>query len=149
MPKVFGKMLFLLLLATGMTWAANETAAAVQSEQVIKQRALERWDALIKRDYTVAYSFEHPAYRAAYSLEQYRKEFGEDIAWDKVEINQLVFEGNEVATVFLKVWYRSLQPDWARTSQIGGNISEKWIWEDNQWWHVTKPSWLEPVGRLK
>ena len=96
-------LLPLLMLVVEMAWAADQPAVSVDREQVVKQRAAGRWGALIKRDYAAAYAFELPVYRSAYSLEQYQSEFGDDIAWEKVEIGQLLFEGDDVATVYLRI----------------------------------------------
>ncbi len=135
----YRSLLFLLLLAAGVAWAADEVAAPVDREPVVKQRAVERWAALIKRDYAAAYQFENPAYRAANTLQQFSEEFGEDVVWEKVEADQVLFEGDDVALVYLKMRYQAAKhvAEWAPV--ISTSLTEKWIFSDRQWWHVFPP----------
>lgn len=142
-------LLPLLMLVVEMVWAADQSAVSVDREQVVKQRAAGRWEALIKRDYAAAYAFELPVYRSAYSLEQYQSEFGDDIAWEKVEIGQLLFEGDDVATVYLRMWYRPASHVVEQMPLVSASMTEKWIQLDGQWWHAIRPPWLSPLGKLK
>jgi len=135
----YRKLLFLLMLAAGMAWAADEAAVSANREQVVKQRATERWAALIKRDYAAAYQFEAPAFRAAYTLQQYQEGFGEDVVWEKVEVDRMLFEGDDVTLVYLKMQYRAAKhvAEWAPSMPT--YLTEKWIRSDNQWWHIFPP----------
>lgn len=141
--------LLLVLLVVGPAWSADVAIALADREQALRQRVQGRWNALIQKDYAAAYPFELPVYRSAYSQEQYRSEFGDDIAWERVEIDRLLFEGDDVATVFLKMWYRPAKHVVEQMPLVNASMTEKWIRLEDQWWHAPKPPWFDPMGRLK
>jgi hypothetical protein len=130
------KWLFLLLLMVGLAWAAPDVAP-VDREQALRQRVQERWAALIKKDWAVAYSFEAPVFRAAYPLEQYQAKFGKDIIWEAVTINHVLFEGDEVATVYVNVQYQPVRLIAGEAHRFDSQVTEKWIRSADQWWHAS------------
>ncbi len=50
-------------------------ASMKPAEQVVGERAVARWDALIKGDYAAAYQYLSPGFRSSVSAEQYEKSF--------------------------------------------------------------------------
>jgi hypothetical protein len=130
------KWLFLLLLVVGLAWAAPDVTP-VDREQALRQRVQERWAALIKKDWAVAYSFEAPVFRAAYPLEQYQAKFGKDIIWEAVTINHVLFEGDEVATVYVNVQYQPVRLIAGEAHRFNSQVTEKWIRSADQWWHAS------------
>jgi hypothetical protein len=109
----------------------------VDREQALRQRVQERWAALIKKDWAVAYSFEAPVFRAAYPLEQYQAKFGKDIIWEAVTINHVLFEGDEVATVYVNVQYQPVRLIAGEAHRFNSQVTEKWIRSADQWWHAS------------
>ena len=131
------KWLFPLLLVVGLAWAGTDpTLAPTDREQVLRQRAQERWNLLIKKDFSAAYLFEAPVYRAAYSLEQYQREFGKDVVWESAVIDHVLFEGDEVATIYVNVQYQQAKLIAGEAPRFSSLLTEKWIRSDDQWWHV-------------
>jgi hypothetical protein len=120
-----------------MVWIANVAPALADREQALRQRVQERWAALIKRDWAVAYSFETPVYRAAYPLERYQSKFGNDIIWEGATISHVLFEGDEVATVYVDVQYQLARLVAGEVHRLGTQVTEKWIRLDDQWWHAS------------
>ena len=126
-----------LLLVAGLAWAAVDTMpVSVDREQVLRQRVRERWEALIRKDWTAAYPFEAPVFRAAYSLEQYQRKFGKGMIWEAAVIDQVSFEGDEVATVYVNVQYQMAKMIAGQVHSFSSLVTEKWIRSDNQWWHI-------------
>jgi hypothetical protein len=54
-------------------------------EEIVHERAQQRWDALLAGDIERAYGFITPAYRATSSLELYRARFGSAIQWNECD----------------------------------------------------------------
>lgn len=133
------KWLFPLLLVVGLAWAgADTTLAPTDREQVLRQRVQEYWSALIKKDLNTAYLFEAPVYRAAYSLERYQREFGRDVVWETAVVDHVLFEGDEVATVYVNVQYQQAALIAGEAPRFSTLLAEKWIHSDGQWWHVPR-----------
>lgn len=134
------KFLFLLLFVTGLAWAANADIVSAERDHVLRQRVHERWDALMKKDYATAYQFEMPVFRSAYSLQEYQRGFGDDIVWEKVEVDRLLFQGDDVATIYLNMQYHPAKHVMEGVMpKITSMMTEKWILVDGQWWHVPEP----------
>lgn len=130
------KWLFFLVLA-GIAWFANADPALADREQALRQRVQERWASLIKRDWAVAYSFETPVYRASHPLERYQSKFGNDIIWEGATISHVLFEGDEVATVYVDVQYQLARLVAGEAHRFDAQVTEKWIRSDDQWWHAS------------
>ena len=130
------------LLVAGLAWAATDTMSApADREQALRQRVHERWETLIRKDWAAAYPFEAPVYRAAYSLNQYQRKFGKGVIWETARVDQVLFEGDEVATVYVNVQYQMAKLIAGEVHRFSSQVTEKWIRSDDQWWHV--PSFNE------
>ena len=104
-------------------------------EVAVKDRAQQRWQALIGNDFAKAYTFTAPSYRALVSAENYRKNFGPG-GWISAEAVSANCDA-EKCTVKLKIELTS--PMGTRFgSTIGGYVDETWILEDRQWWLLQK-----------
>jgi len=131
------RLLFPLLLVVGLAWAAADTMPApTEREQALRQRVHERWEALIRKDWAAAYRFEVPVFRAAYSLDQYQRRFGKDVVWEAATVGQVLFEGDEVATVYVNMQYQLAKLIAGEARRMSSLVTEKWIRSDDQWWHV-------------
>jgi hypothetical protein len=118
--------------------------APADREQALRQRVQERWEALIRKDFAAAYQFEAPVYRAAYSLEQYQRGFGKGLIWEAITVDQVLFEGDEVATVYVNMQYQMAQLIAGEVQRQSSLLTEKWIRTDDEWWHVPR-SGLSPL----
>lgn len=135
----FWRWVFPLLMMAGLVWATDTVPTSPTSsdrEQVVRQRTQERWNALIRKDWTAAYSFEAPVFRAARSLEQYQGEFGKDIVWKAATVDRILFEGDEVATVYVNLQYQMARLIAGEAPTLETLVAEKWIRADDAWWHV-------------
>ena len=131
------RWVLLLLLVAGLAWAASDTMSVpVDREQALRQRVQGRWEALIRKDWAAAYLFEAPVFRAAYSLEQYQRNFGKDLVWEVAIVDRVVFEGDEVATVYVNVQYQMAKLIAGEVHGFSSLVTEKWIRSDDQWWHA-------------
>lgn len=106
---------------------------APTTEEIVKQRALERWQALIHGDFDKAYDYLSPGYRAVNPLNLYRGRFGHAVVWEQAGIKQIACTA-KACEVTVSIHYR--YP--ARNYQGESTVEERWIGEDNHWWLLPK-----------
>jgi len=120
-------------LVLALTWAHGCAVAPSQQpvEEIVKARAQQRWDALLKGDIETAYGFLSPGSRAVVPLQGYRD-----------SIRAGFFKAATVESV------RCGAPDSCeaqasieyvfRGSRIKTPLAETWILQDANWWFVLK-----------
>jgi len=106
-------------------------------EAQLKERALARWQALIKGDFDAAYQFETPAYRAVYTQRQFQYQFGAQIVWRMADLKNIHYDNPSVARVEVEVAYLYGEPEKKDSSVLNttSRINEVWLLKDGQWWH--------------
>ena len=125
----------LALLAVMLLSACATTPAS--TEDVIKERAQARWDALLDGDFATAYGYFSPGYRSTITVVDF--EIG--VRMKKVQYRTAEYLGhsceNNVCTVQIKVGYQVARPvpgldNWESESML----SEQWINSDGEWWFL-------------
>ena len=126
-----------LILLAAMLLSACATTSSVSPEEIVKERAQARWDALLTGDFATAYSYLSPGYRSANTVVDY--EIG--IRVRKVQYRTAEYQGHSceknLCTVHFKVGYRVARPvpgmdNWESYS----TVSEQWIESNGEWWFL-------------
>ena len=126
-----------LVLLAVMLLSACATTSTASSEDVIKERAQARWDALLKGDFATAYSYLSPGYRSTITVVDYEIR----VRMRKVQYRTAEFQDHSceknVCTVRFKVGYSVVRPvpgmaDWENNS----TVPEQWIKSDGDWWFL-------------
>ncbi len=125
---VLGGVLVSMLASCGSAPKASE----VPPEKAVKQRAQERWDALIAGDVPKVYGYMSPAAREAMTLEAFRGSVRLGF-FQRAEVVKVECQP-EVCDVQLQVAYVY------RGSSIVTPVRESWIRSGDGWWHVFKPA---------
>jgi hypothetical protein len=105
-------------------------------EEEVGQRALERWQALIKRDMDKAYGYLSPGYRAVNSLKLYRAGIGNAVQWKEATLKN-VSCADKTCEVTINIRYQYV-------ARVAGKyegekpIKEKWTQVDGKWWFLPK-----------
>lgn len=118
----------------------NSANTTQKAEEILQQRALARWDALIKRDFDLAYSFMSPAYRKLYSSAQYASNFGSVVKWQSVKVKEVVKEGSR-AEIILDIFYQLAIPGADLGDSVGvisKQVNETWLLSDGEWWYASE-----------
>jgi len=110
---------------------------AITKVETLEERVLARWGALIKGDFLQAYQFETPGYRSVYTDSQYRAGFGAQVAWLEAKVES-VHEQGDLADVITRVKYQAILPGRAEIMVSDRGVTEKWLREGDQWFHVNK-----------
>jgi hypothetical protein len=101
------------------------------SEEVLKERAQQRWDALVKNDLRGAYQFLSPGSRAVLTSEAYASGIRAGF-WKTAVVDRVTCEKPDVCDVHLHIEYDH------RGSRIKTPLKETWIKEGSSWWYVQK-----------
>ena len=109
---------------------APDSPAALK-EKVVAERANDRWQALIKRDYKAAYEYLSPASRQVTSLTKFQAQFAA-IEYRAVTVEKVQCTA-EVCKVALRLTY-DYPP--AKVRGVVTPLDEDWILDQGQAWYV-------------
>jgi len=106
-------------------------------EEQVHQRATERWQALVAGQFSSAYSYTTPGFRAAVSPDSYRNRFGSAITWLGAEVIRVNCSEADKCVALVRIDYK---PVTGRQSapKISTHVDETWLFEDRQWWFFQK-----------
>ena len=126
-----------LVLLAVMLLSACATTSTASSEDIVKERAQARWDALLNGDFATAYSYLSPGYRSTITVVDYEIR----VRMRKVQYRTAEFQDHSceknVCTVRFKVGYSVVRPvpgmtEWENNSMV----PEQWIKSDGDWWFL-------------
>ncbi len=124
----------LFAMVAALTLAAcASTGAGPDAEQQVRQRATERWQALVKGEFTRAYSYNTPGYRAVVSADTYRSRFGTAVTWLGSEVVTLRCPETTRCEARLRIEFKPLLSS-KFGDKIFTHVDETWLFEDGQWW---------------
>ena len=118
--------------------AAPATEAVQTQRAVLTQRVAAKWDALIHKDFSTAYSFTSPGYRKLFSLDAFKSGFGNKVTWRRVEVVDIDFKDNDAAIVGINLHFVYHSPQVERVFDLQTYVQEPWVLVDGQWWYVVK-----------
>lgn len=127
-PHFFGAVgaAFLAFMVAGCAAIAPSTP-----EQLVKDRAQERWNDLVAAKWDKVYSFVSPAFRAAMPEDRYRERFVGVPKWSKAEVIGVKCEPAKcVATVRIHALYGAS----GGLQTLATDVPETWLLEDGQWY---------------
>ena len=115
----------------GAVIALAGCAAPVQrtSQDVVRERAQARWDAMVKGDFKTAYGFMSPGSKATTTLDQWSSTLRAGF-WKSAVVDQVVCEGPETCEVQSTIEY-----DY-RGNRFKTPVRDVWIKESGDWWFL-------------
>ena len=115
---------------------SNVSENAQAAELQVRQRAQQRWAALVARDFAAAYAYETPGYRSTVSPEQFQSRFGAAVRWRGATVEAVAIDAaGDRAEV-------TIQLDYEAPDALGGlytnrkAMRERWIASEGTWWYV-------------
>lgn len=100
-------------------------------EEIVTERANERWKAAIVGDVEKSYSFTAPSYRAVVPLERYRGRFGTAVMRESAETVNVTCEATRCEAV---IRINFVVPTARRMGTQQTHVRETWVLEEGQWW---------------
>lgn len=122
-------------LAAVVLVLAGCTATSPADE--VKARSLAYWAAMKGGDYSVAYGFLSPGFRARVSKDAFAARFIGKTRWDGADLRSVNCEDERcVVTVDAQFTFlgNELFPTYSNSTQV----EESWIREGSEWWLVPK-----------
>lgn len=130
----FFAVLFFLLVAGCSSVDRAEPARQKEptfagDSAVVAKRVKDRWEALVKQDLDLAWTFISPAGRVAFPLDVYKSRI-KPLEWKAVDVKEVTCEGERCAVIL------SLALQDVRVGQVETIITETWVKENGAWWFV-------------
>lgn len=101
------------------------------AEEVVKERAQARWDALVKGDAKAAYAFLSPGSRAVLTPESYATSIRVGF-WKSALVDRVVCEAQQTCEAHVTIEYEF------QAQRIKTPLRETWIREGTDWWYLLK-----------
>lgn len=129
--QVLRATIFATLLAS-LTLSGCATVGGGTPQEQVSQRADERWKALVAGDFSRAYSYNTPGYRAVVTPESYRGRIGGAIKWVGAETVKVNCPEATTCIATVRLDYQPLLGGIKGTFDT--HIEETWLHEDGRWW---------------
>lgn len=106
-------------------------------QEQVRQRATERWQALLAGEYSRAYNYNTPSFRAVLTVDGYRNRFGSAVTWLGAEVVRVECPEVSRCTAVVRIDYRPVMSHQA-DAKISTHVDETWISENGKWWLFQK-----------
>ena len=107
-------------------------------EVQVRQRATERWQALVAHDFDRAYAYAAPSYRKLATVDSFKgKRQGVPVKW--IAANVIAVTCNEKKCAVRIELESKPMIRFTFSQNLKAGLDETWVFEDGQWWM------LEPV----
>ena len=105
-------------------------------EDIVKQRAQERWTALLGGKFEQAYSYLTPAFRKAVPADHYQARFGNAGRWREAKVTKVECSSADTCEATIDV---QLSVAMMRGQIVRTDAKETWLLVDGEWWMFQKP----------
>ena len=129
------KALFTGCLATAMLAGCGTMSKA--PELSVRERATQRWSALIANDLEKSYSYMPPSYRAATPLDRYKNGFKGGLKWTGAEVVWVKCDTDDRCEARLKIDAQLGMP--RNAPPLTNYFNETWVREEGNWWLFPTP----------
>jgi hypothetical protein len=113
----------------GLTACATTPATPEAKQAAVSQRAVAKWDAMIKDDIAAAYGYMSPASRQVVTLDRFRANVRRG-AFREAKVDRVTCEG-DVCQVRMLVTY-----DHKQMKGITTPLTESWVFDGGEAWFV-------------
>ena len=100
-------------------------------EEIVKARAQQRWDALLKGDLDGAYGYLSPGSRAVNTADAYKASIRAGF-WKAAAVEKVLCGSEDSCEVQTQIEYV------VRGSRVKTPLAETWIRQQGNWWYVLK-----------
>lgn len=102
---------------------------------ILRERAVDRWEALLNKNWEEAYSYELPEYRATHDVAKYKRRYGSSVQWLHVKIEAVeIKEDHHTADVFGELTFQFMAPGSSQNIRNTSEFRERWVKKDSEWW---------------
>jgi len=127
-----GQFLWLALCIAMLLAACASTGGGNPQEQV-RQRASERWQALVAGEFSRAYTYLSPSFRAVVSPDGYRMRFGNAVNWLGSEVVEVNCPETTRCLARVRIDFKPLLSR-KIDDKMSTHVDETWLFQEGQWW---------------
>ena len=128
----WGAVFLILLVVNGCALLAER-----KPEEVVRQRSMDRWSALVDGKLETAYTYESPEYRELYAFSDFRKKIRGVGVWKKVDIENVECK-DESCNVTTRIYIEMKAGMGFGNVKTDGPATEHWMRHTTgQWYHVS------------
>jgi len=120
-------------LCASLVLAACASLGGSSPQDRVQERASQRWQALVTGDFTKAYDFSTPAFRAVVNRDSFRGRFTTSVKWEGAEVVSVKCAEPTRCTANVRIDFKPLLGS-GFGDKINTHIDETWLLEDGQWW---------------
>ena len=117
-------------------------AACSSEEQTLEEKAVARWEHLIKGEFDQAYEFLTPGYRQSENLESYGLRMGaSQVKWQEATFDKKECEDENLCVVQVNIQYLYVMPVAGGKEMVQTTtVRENWIKKEDGWYYLPKKS---------
>lgn len=124
-------------LCVSLALSACATLSSDKPEDQVRQRATERWQALVKGEFSRAYTYNTPGFRAVVSPDSYRNRFGGAVVWLGASVVGVNCPETTKCVANLSIEFKPVLGR-RNSTNLSTGLEETWLLEDGQWWFFQK-----------
>ena len=121
-----------LAMSIALLGACATTLSPDTPEEAVSQRAQERWNLLLKKDYEKAYAYLTPAQRAIVTSQGYSGKFGQGAEWVSADVQSVACENQERCNAIVEIKSNVVARGFS--GPITTRATEVWVKDDGNWW---------------
>jgi hypothetical protein len=121
-------------LSATLTLTACASLGSSKPEDQVRQRVNERWQALVAGEFTRAYSYNTPGFRAVVTADAYRSRTGSAVKWLGAEAVEVKCPEASKCTATVRIDYRPMMMGGRAGDKFNTHVDETWLREDGKWW---------------
>lgn len=100
------------------------------SEEIVQERASQRWRALIAKDWETAYGFSSPSYRSLVGLADYKGRHAAVVNYLRAEVSDVKCQDTS-CELRVSVRFSPMQKGFG---EVATSFSERWVKDGQGWW---------------
>lgn len=130
---------FVVTLGVFFSLSACAILEPSKPEDQVRQRATERWQALVKGEFIRAYEYNTPGFKAVVTPDGFRNRFGGAVTWVRAEVIGVNCPDVNKCVSSIKLEFKpALAMSFGTKEPLTNYLDETWLREEGQWWFFQK-----------
>lgn len=134
-PSRFSGRVCMVALLAGLTFIASGCATVANGtpEEIVAQRADQRWKLMMADQFDKSYEFAAPSYRAVTDAKAYRSRYGAAGFWTAARVAKVTCATEAACTAVLEITVKNISP-MKSAPTLTTAVDEAWVKEDGKWY---------------
>ncbi len=107
------------------------------TEEIVAQRANERWNLMRADKFESSYEFTAPSYKAVKDAKSYRSLYGSASAWTDAKVAKVECSSDAACNVVMEITVRNVSP-MRGAPTLTTAIDESWVKEGDRWYFLPR-----------